>query len=119
MRRAERSSRALTELNSELEQRVAERTEELQDALTQQRNLIAELAENAVRRRALPYTGWAGFNYDTALPRERAPSRPPVLARPELQADRRPAVRLPQGRPAARRHAAPLRQSRRRRPVEI
>ena len=54
MRRAERSSRALTELNSELEQRVAERTEELQDALTQQRNLIAELAENAVRD---PLTG--------------------------------------------------------------
>jgi len=28
--------------------------------------------ENSVRARALPYTGWAGFHYDTALPRERA-----------------------------------------------
>ena len=27
--------------------------------------------ENRVRSRALPYTGWAGFHYDTALPRER------------------------------------------------
>jgi hypothetical protein len=28
--------------------------------------------ENKARAAALPYTGWAGFNYDTALPRERA-----------------------------------------------
>lgn len=27
--------------------------------------------ENRVRSSALPYTGWAGFHYDTALPRER------------------------------------------------
>lgn len=29
-------------------------------------------AENAMRAEALPYTGWAGFNYNTALPREQA-----------------------------------------------
>ncbi len=29
-------------------------------------------ADNAARARALPYTGWAGFNYDTALPQDRA-----------------------------------------------
>lgn len=29
-------------------------------------------AENDMRARALPYTGWAGFNYNTALPREQA-----------------------------------------------
>jgi predicted amidohydrolase YtcJ len=28
--------------------------------------------ENRARTKALPYTGWAGFNYDTALSRERA-----------------------------------------------
>ncbi|MBI1963082.1 MAG: amidohydrolase [Candidatus Rokubacteria bacterium] len=27
-------------------------------------------ADNAVRARAMPYTGWAGFAYDAALPRE-------------------------------------------------
>ena len=27
--------------------------------------------DNKVRSRALPYTGWAGFHYDTALPRQR------------------------------------------------
>jgi predicted amidohydrolase YtcJ len=34
--------------------------------------LVAEAnptADNAVRARALPYTGWAGFAYDAALPR--------------------------------------------------
>ncbi|MGE4240049.1 amidohydrolase [Ramlibacter sp.] len=29
-------------------------------------------AENEMRAERLPYTGWAGFNYNTALPRERA-----------------------------------------------
>ncbi|MBI2316423.1 MAG: amidohydrolase [Betaproteobacteria bacterium] len=33
---------------------------------------ISYAADNAARSIALPYTGWAGFNYDTALPRERA-----------------------------------------------
>lgn len=33
---------------------------------------ISYAPENAARSLALPYTGWAGFNYDTALPRERA-----------------------------------------------
>jgi diguanylate cyclase (GGDEF)-like protein len=54
MRRAEKSSNALAQLNADLERRVAERTEELQEALAQQRTLINELAENAVRD---PLTG--------------------------------------------------------------
>ena len=54
MRRADKSAKALVELNAELERRVAERTEELQDALAQQRKLINEWAENAVRD---PLTG--------------------------------------------------------------
>jgi diguanylate cyclase (GGDEF)-like protein len=54
MRRSEKSSRALADLNADLERRVAERTEELQEALNQQRALITELAENAVRD---PLTG--------------------------------------------------------------
>ena len=54
MRRADKSAKALVELNADLERRVAERTEELQDALTQQRKLINELADNAVRD---PLTG--------------------------------------------------------------
>ncbi len=33
---------------------------------------IDPLADNAVRARSMPYTGWAGFNYDTALAREKA-----------------------------------------------
>jgi predicted amidohydrolase YtcJ len=33
---------------------------------------IEPAPDNRVRARALPYTGWAGFNYDTALPRDRA-----------------------------------------------
>ena len=31
---------------------------------------VSPAAENAVRATAGPYTGWAGFNYDAALPRE-------------------------------------------------
>src|SRR5207247_2191315 len=37
------------------------------------RGLFAEAgasADNVVRARATPYTGWAGFNYDAGLPRE-------------------------------------------------
>jgi len=33
---------------------------------------IDPIADNAVRARSMPYTGWAGFNYDTALAREKA-----------------------------------------------
>jgi diguanylate cyclase (GGDEF)-like protein len=54
MLRADRSTRALEQLNVELERRVADRTDELQQALAQQRRLIGELAENAVRD---PLTG--------------------------------------------------------------
>ncbi len=32
---------------------------------------INPVPDNAARAQALPYTGWAGFNYDTALQRER------------------------------------------------
>ena len=62
MQRADRSSRALAQLNAELEQHVAERTEELQQALAQQRNLIGELAENAVRD---PLTGLHNRRFST------------------------------------------------------
>jgi predicted amidohydrolase YtcJ len=31
---------------------------------------VSPAAENAARATAAPYTGWAGFNYDSALPRE-------------------------------------------------
>ncbi len=54
MKRADKSTRALAQLNADLERRVAERTDELQQALSQQRQLIGELAENAVRD---PLTG--------------------------------------------------------------
>jgi predicted amidohydrolase YtcJ len=33
---------------------------------------ISHAPDNAARLQAAPYTGWAGFNYDTALPRARA-----------------------------------------------
>ena len=33
---------------------------------------INPLKENALRAKSLPYTGWAGFNYDTALTSEEA-----------------------------------------------
>lgn len=33
---------------------------------------IDPVSDNAIRAHAYPYTGWAGFNYDTALTRERA-----------------------------------------------
>lgn len=33
---------------------------------------IDPVSDNVIRARAYPYTGWAGFNYDTALTRERA-----------------------------------------------
>jgi predicted amidohydrolase YtcJ len=32
---------------------------------------LNRVPDNAARAQALPYTGWAGFNYDTALERER------------------------------------------------
>ena len=54
MKRADKSTKALAQLNADLEARVAQRTDELQHALEQQRNLITELAENAVRD---PLTG--------------------------------------------------------------
>jgi predicted amidohydrolase YtcJ len=44
------------------------------DARLMVAGLVAEAnptADNAVRARALPYTGWAGFAYDAALPRAR------------------------------------------------
>ena len=62
MLRADRSTRALEQLNVELEQRVADRTEELQQALAQQRQLITELAENAVRD---PLTGLHNRRFST------------------------------------------------------
>ncbi len=43
------------------------------DAFLRVGGLVAEAnptADNAVRARAMPYTGWAGFAYDAALPRE-------------------------------------------------
>ena len=46
----------------------------LGDAYLRAGGLFAELgttADNEVRARALPYTGWAGFNCDAGLPRER------------------------------------------------
>lgn len=33
---------------------------------------IGRTPDNTLRARAAPYTGWAGFNYDMGLPRERA-----------------------------------------------
>jgi len=54
MKRADKSTKALAQLNADLEARVAQRTDELQQALSQQRQLISELAENAVRD---PLTG--------------------------------------------------------------
>ncbi len=44
------------------------------DAFLRVAGLVAETnpgADGAVRARAMPYTGWAGFSYDAALPRER------------------------------------------------
>lgn len=41
--------------------------------------------ENAARRQALPYTGWAGFNYDTALTRERAKALLLACARNDIR----------------------------------
>jgi len=43
------------------------------DAFLRMTGLVAEAnptPDNAVRARGLPYTGWAGFSYDAALPRE-------------------------------------------------
>jgi predicted amidohydrolase YtcJ len=43
------------------------------DAVLRIAGLVAEAnptPDNAVRARAMPYTGWAGFAYDAALPRE-------------------------------------------------
>jgi predicted amidohydrolase YtcJ len=42
--------------------------------------------ENSARKQALPYTGWAGFNYDTALPRERAKELLLACARSDIRA---------------------------------
>ncbi|MGQ0653551.1 MAG: amidohydrolase [Betaproteobacteria bacterium] len=42
--------------------------------------------ENVARRQASPYTGWAGFNYDTALPRERAKQMLLACARNDIRA---------------------------------
>lgn len=47
---------------------------------------ISPSAENAARSRAAPYTGWAGFNYDTALPRERALEMLLACARHDIRA---------------------------------
>jgi predicted amidohydrolase YtcJ len=43
-------------------------------------------AENAARRQSLPYTGWAGFNYDTALTRARAKEMLLACARNDIRA---------------------------------
>ncbi|PYN38845.1 MAG: amidohydrolase [Candidatus Rokuibacteriota bacterium] len=43
------------------------------DAFLRVAGLVAETnptADGAVRARSMPYTGWAGFSYDAALPRE-------------------------------------------------
>ena len=45
------------------------------DALLRITGLFVDIdivADNRVRARSMPYTGWAGFNYDTALAREKA-----------------------------------------------
>ena len=55
------------------------------DAFLRVAGLVAEAnptPDNAVRARAMPYTGWAGFSYDAALPR-------PMLREVLLEAARR------------------------------
>lgn len=47
---------------------------------------IDPLADNAVRSRSMPYTGWAGFNYDTALAREKATALLLACAEREIRA---------------------------------
>lgn len=42
--------------------------------------------ENAARRESSPYTGWAGFNYDTALSRDRAKQMLLACARNDVRA---------------------------------
>jgi predicted amidohydrolase YtcJ len=47
---------------------------------------ISHAPENAARALAAPYTGWAGFNYDTALPRDRAKELLLACARNDVRA---------------------------------
>ncbi|MGH7344962.1 MAG: amidohydrolase [Candidatus Rokuibacteriota bacterium] len=50
--------------------------------------LVAEsnpTADGAVRARAMPYTGWAGFSYDAALPREQLKSVLLAAAREDVR----------------------------------
>jgi hypothetical protein len=47
---------------------------------------ISPSEENVARTLAAPYTGWAGFNYDTALPRERALELLTACARNDIRA---------------------------------
>lgn len=47
---------------------------------------IDPVPDNKARSRALPYTGWAGFNYDTALSRERALELLLACARNDIRA---------------------------------
>jgi len=47
---------------------------------------IDPVADNRARAQALPYTGWAGFNYDTAMTRERAVELLLACARNDIRA---------------------------------
>ncbi|TCT04381.1 amidohydrolase [Aquabacter spiritensis] len=47
---------------------------------------IEPTLNNALRAEALPYTGWAGFNYDTAVDRERAKAILLACARNDIRA---------------------------------
>ena len=47
---------------------------------------ITPSGDNLARAAALPYTGWAGFNYATALPRERAREMLIEFARNDIRA---------------------------------
>lgn len=47
---------------------------------------IDPVADNRARAQALPYTGWAGFNYDTAMTRERAVELLLACARHDIRA---------------------------------
>jgi predicted amidohydrolase YtcJ len=58
------------------------------DAFLRLAGLVAETnptADGTVRARAMPYTGWAGFSYDAALPREQLKSVLLAAARADIR----------------------------------
>ncbi len=58
------------------------------DAFLRVAGLVAETnptADGTVRARAMPYTGWAGFSYDAALPREQLKSVLLAAARADIR----------------------------------